>query len=340
VPDAPTRARAYFDELLDAKDKVAYIQSLCDPADPAVENDWREFKEHPGSGNEDKVKGIWAEALAGFANTEGGVLVWGVVAKETTLPDGTKVDAAHRVQRVADPRDLRAKLLKWQVSMTDPPVAGVEVLEIVDPNNSGEGFVACCVPESKVKPHRTDVKGSKQYIYRAGDSFRVLPTALLRDLFFPHRVVAFTVQGKMTVRVPADTRETRAEISFMVTIANTGSGSARDLCVAVGPLTTDLQPVEWMGGGWGRLPHLGGVTALLAAAPLHPGEERLLFNLRASSNVRSAAGGIVLPSALSPEMRFTFYSTDQPRQTASMQFDAKEAVTTGSSKREASSQEG
>ena len=339
MPSRPSRALDYFHEIRNATDAASYIYSLHNPTDPTFEDDWRDFKQHPGTANEEKVKEIWSEALSGFANTGGGVLVWGVKAKTETLADGTKLDAVCSIEPFPNPSGMRALLLSLRSSMTDPPVAGVEVVPIDDPKNLGRGFVACYVPESGFKPHRMEIKGRKDYMFRAGDSFKVLPTPLLRNLFFPFRVSTFSVRGRMTSHIPPSRNEPLCGVGFEVVIANTGSGSARDLCVVVGAQPSGWQGHDWGHRGWDRLGYPGGLNAFQATAPLHPGQERFLFGLNVKAPITTREGGLVVPAFLRPELSFTFHATDQPRQRAGLTFDSVQAVNEGQSDREATAEE-
>ena len=127
------------------------------------------------------VKKIWSEALSGFANTEGGVLVWGIDARKDS---DTGVDRASDLSLVKNPEGFVSRLKELHSQSTDPPISGVDFWFAEDDTSPGFGFVACYVPESKFKPHRAEA-AERNYYIRAGDSFHVASVSLLRNLFFP-----------------------------------------------------------------------------------------------------------------------------------------------------------
>src|SRR5262249_31602568 len=145
---------------------------------------------------------MWAEALSGFANSEGGVLIWGVDARKSTVPGGSGRDAVCGLKHIPNPAALRTRLRELQRSMTDPPVGGVKVVDVLDPAKPGEGFVVCYIPESKFKPQQMDTKRRKDIVLRVGDSFVVARPSLLRTLFYPQRSTPFTVEARIRLKAP------------------------------------------------------------------------------------------------------------------------------------------
>ena len=76
--------------MLAAPDPAAFIRDLCSLKPPTFEDDWLDFKNHPGTGNEEKVKEMWGEALSGMANNQGGVIIWGVDARKTKTAESIR----------------------------------------------------------------------------------------------------------------------------------------------------------------------------------------------------------------------------------------------------------
>src|SRR5262245_8072129 len=84
---APSIARELIDRIINAPDKAAQLLAMVKADPPTVEDDWLDCKLEPTNQkerkqNEMKMKGMWLEALSGFANNEGGVLVWGLYARK------------------------------------------------------------------------------------------------------------------------------------------------------------------------------------------------------------------------------------------------------------------
>jgi hypothetical protein len=187
----PSLAKSRFEEILEHHghpDTVSYLRAMVNSTPPTVETECLDFK---GATNpmtntpipENDVKKTWSEALAGFATTSGGVLIWGIDARK---PSGATIDQACGLGFVGDPHAMKSRLQQLMHQATDPPVPGVVIEAFPDPSSGGQGFVVCYVPESDYKPHRTEL-GGKRWVMRIGDSFVDVPPSVLRSLFFPHR---------------------------------------------------------------------------------------------------------------------------------------------------------
>ena len=81
----PSLAEQFFNDCRGASDCRAHLRGLVAAQTP--ETDWLDFKCRPS--RDANAKEIWYKALSGFANTEGGVLVWGIEASKQ--PDGKDV---------------------------------------------------------------------------------------------------------------------------------------------------------------------------------------------------------------------------------------------------------
>ena len=176
--DKPSRALDFFQQV--QRGKVQFLKTLVASTPPTFDTDWLDFKGGAKLGDAD-IKRIWSEALSGFANTEGGVLVWGIDARKH--PD-TGIDCASALSLVTTPSGFVSRLKELHSQSTDPPVSGVDFWFAEDDQIKDAGFVVCLVPESRYKPHRAESAGRNYYI-RAGDSFHIPSVSLLRNLFFP-----------------------------------------------------------------------------------------------------------------------------------------------------------
>ncbi|MDO9515973.1 MAG: ATP-binding protein [Syntrophales bacterium] len=176
--EKPSHALDFFNKV--NADGITFLKGLINSDPPSFETDWLDFKGAEQLKDKD-VKRIWSEALAGFANTEGGVLVWGIDARPD--PD-TKIDCASGLSLVKKPATFVSRLKELHSQSTDPPIPGVDYWFAIDDGADDCGFAVSYVPESNFKPHRAEAAGRNYYI-RAGDSFHVPSVSLLRNLFFP-----------------------------------------------------------------------------------------------------------------------------------------------------------
>jgi hypothetical protein len=178
----PSLASDYFETLKDKGDALfSYLSSLPAQSSGVSEEEWLDFKDGRHIDDE-KVKKLWSENLSAFGNTQGGVLVWGLDCRKN--PE--RVDRVSKISFVRNPEAFKSRLMELHHQATEPPVQGVEVLAVPDPKDSTQGFVVCFIPESPVKPVRSEHNhNGKQYYIRAGDDSIVPSLSLLRLLFMP-----------------------------------------------------------------------------------------------------------------------------------------------------------
>lgn len=155
----------------------------------------------------------FSRALSGFANSDGGVMLWGI--------ESNKNDEAARLKPVAQVADFHARLKKSLLNSTQPVVDGVllEILSTV--TNAAEGYVKCLVPSSEKTPHRA-MLANREYFKRTTEGFYRLEHFDLEDMFGrrPHPLLSIHVS---LCAHPAD--DTMEELRF--SMQNTGRGIAK-----------------------------------------------------------------------------------------------------------------
>ena len=158
----------------------AGIRRLVD--ERAQENVTLDFKRKrdPAKGAFDKDdRAILAEVLSGFANSAGGLAIWGVDARKNQ--DG--VDCAQdRVPIVGIERfQSEAQSLVGQLVL--PRLEGVRLAHIKADDDPSAGYLLVRVERSERRPHRSEATGQKQYYKRAGDGFFVMEHYDIEDAF-------------------------------------------------------------------------------------------------------------------------------------------------------------
>ena len=222
---------------------------------------------------------MWSRALCGFANNQGGVLVWGIDARFDKV---TKVDAACHLKLVPDPAVLHDRLRQLHPNATEPPLVGVESNAIFDSGTAGPGFVVSFVPESDVKPHRAELMDGKPYMLRIGDSFKNPSPSILRNLFFPRSSARLNVAvepewepitvSTQSARLPPD-----IEIRYRMTLHNSGLVSAKDIFIIVETVPMSLT-IETPYRSTQTETEFG--TGIEYQRPLHPSSNGLLCTVR------------------------------------------------------------
>ena len=164
-----------------------------------------------------------ARAVSGFANTDGGVVVWGVGTSRDQ-------DFASQACAIEDCRRF-AGLIDTVVSgVTVPPVAGVRSIPI--PTSDGTaGFVATLVPSSSGGPHQH--AQTKTYLVRLGSKFEPAHHMLLAGMFGrkPQPLIfpMFAIESA-SLTVGSDGQG--AHVHLRVIVTNESGVLARDAYVA------------------------------------------------------------------------------------------------------------
>ena len=175
-PDAPAqRIRTISHWLLEVlQEDIEKFESLLETQDV---DEWTdvEFK-----GTFDSWKENLAKAVSGFANTSGGLLVFGVDAKAThhlarRVASKPLDDLKHRVALV---RDVISRAVEDSLDVTPTPLAFESPSSISD-----SGYIAIDVPRSERRPHIAKLGGLHRYYIRAGEEFVRMPHGILRDMF-------------------------------------------------------------------------------------------------------------------------------------------------------------
>ncbi len=159
-----------------------------------------------------------AKAVSGFANSDGGILIWGIQDKSLkSLP-------------LNNPEQFLADLLQLAAACTDPPVPGIDG-EVIPSLNQGEGYVVLYVPSSELPPHRIILrqdKISQKYYFRSGNSFMVAPHYQLEAMFGrrPKPVLGFAHYFRIGSTVTSGNGKT-ADLYVVFGIQNSGRGTAK-----------------------------------------------------------------------------------------------------------------
>lgn len=127
----------------------------------------------------------FGKALSGFANSDGGLLIWGIDArKEKTDPDSA--DVARRFIPLRILGEFVAHLDNLFSTLTKPAVPGVLNLPVEERKGSNSGFVVSYVPVGSAPPYRLELNVHRYY-KRSGGRFSEMEPYELRDVIFRFR---------------------------------------------------------------------------------------------------------------------------------------------------------
>jgi predicted HTH transcriptional regulator len=141
-----------------------------------------------------------AEALSGFANADGGVLVYGLVAAGG---DRTTSDVVKRVEPIKSLKLLNSRLLALVGQLVEPPVAYVRVELREFDRQPHEGFVLVYVPPSDLGPHRS--RKDREYYRRHGYGFYRMEHFEIAEMFGRRRRPSLSLTWSLPASSPAGT---------------------------------------------------------------------------------------------------------------------------------------
>ncbi len=221
---SPSNGEIFFRSLFTSgADPFAMLEGLVQSG--ADENEWREFK---GAGwfdgtppqsdaerkaRDDKLKAIWSESLSAFANSGGGVLIWGINAPQRNA-------TATSLAQNADA--LGSRLRDLLINAIEPPVLGVDIRAVARPSGMA-GFVVCHIPASDFAPHCGSWALGGYYLRGQDSNVRMRPE-VLRRMFYPQTSPRLVPVIRLTVE-RGDNRCTHT--AMRVELRNDGSGSAK-----------------------------------------------------------------------------------------------------------------
>src|SRR6266478_6252865 len=203
----PSRAFDLFERL--EHEGETFVDELIDTR--KAEEYFLDFKRSADSGegsklHQDDRKNL-AKALSGFANSEGGVVIWGVdCSRDPKLGDVAKM----KVPIKAPTRF--ASLLEAAVSgCTVPSVQGCRSIPI----GGNPGLVATLIPRSTHAPHQ--LVGEGKYLIRAGSNFEPAPHGVLAGMFgrAPQPVVFANFAAHPLVRLEDDHLQADVDIKLV-----------------------------------------------------------------------------------------------------------------------------
>lgn len=157
-----------------------------------------------------------AKAVSGFANAEGGVIVWGVDARPD--PDDEYIDQVVATPGVANARQILAKLNNLSPDASSPGVRGLDHRIIVGAAEL-PSFVATFVPEGESGPYMTMLKEARhRYYRRIGSSFSPMDHGMVADMFGRRAQPMLQVECRP---------ESSASLNLRAIVTNVGRGIAR-----------------------------------------------------------------------------------------------------------------
>jgi len=143
-----------------------------------VEGQYLECKspKAPQLGTDTRLK--LAEAASGFANSGGGVILWGI---STTHHAHAGLDVLSQLEPLGNARPFGHQIDRAIRTDTNPSISGATSKVLPAEGSSTKGIIATYVPPTSADPVQSVL--DKNFYIRVGDAFHEMPYDILRRMF-------------------------------------------------------------------------------------------------------------------------------------------------------------
>jgi hypothetical protein len=184
-------------------------------------------KKTPGNGSFEKEdRQNLGKALSAFANSMGGLLLWGVDARRDAI---SGLDVVRDFHPITDLRRFESEAHALSSEALMPRINNVAIEAIEEPVGSGVGYLAIYVERSDRRPHYCQVKDVRGYYRRALSSSRMMEHFEIEDAFkrfqVPELELGFLLYGGGMISAGALPYPV-ATIGFELPLKNTSDVSA------------------------------------------------------------------------------------------------------------------
>lgn len=126
----------------------------------------------------EEAQRVFAKAVCGLSNAEGGVLVVGMRAKHMSKDEPDQIVSA---VRVSDTAVVKSRILELIGQLVEPGVEGIDTAEVNDPPGSKSGFVVVHVPACDGPPRRS--RKDRNFYLRIGSATLPMEYFQIADMF-------------------------------------------------------------------------------------------------------------------------------------------------------------
>lgn len=169
----------------------------------------------------------FAISLSGFANSTGGIIVWGADARQNQQG----IDCACGTKEIQPLSQLLSKLNEFSGQFVNPVVEGIKHKKI--PTSGNKGFAVTLIPESDAGPHMAK-GGVDRYYKRSGSSFYRMEHFDIEDMFGRRKKPKLSLFTVIKGGIRSIGPEGKLyESHIIVGIKNTGRGIAKYIYLAL-----------------------------------------------------------------------------------------------------------
>ena len=170
-----SNARKIYEQIVN----LDYVQQHMIGKRP--EDTWLDCKRksHPTNGSLDESdRSNFAKALSGFANTSGGVLIFGLDARS----NDEGIDIIQTLNPISNLNLFESELRETESRIVERAIPGIEYKKFIIDHDGDRGIIVIYVPEGPNPPYRSLV--DKEFYVRTGDSFGPCDVSQIESLLF------------------------------------------------------------------------------------------------------------------------------------------------------------
>ncbi len=164
-----------------------------------------------------------AEALSGFANSDGGLIVWGIDARSE---GGDDPDAAKERRPIANLNLFLSDLHRLTAQVVSPAIIGVEHTVIPEKAGTDTGYAVTFVPRSNGLPHMARAGKQHTFYFRSGSSFLPMEPFMLADRYNRRAQPKLDFHWRIEQGGVTKGAVENVEVRIFFGIKNSGSGIA------------------------------------------------------------------------------------------------------------------
>ena len=164
------------EELFKGLNSITEIEQLITNGEP--EGPYLECKSPQSPQINPGLKIQLAEAISGFANSGGGVIIWGV---STTKHSHGNLDILSQIEPIGNCRNFAKQIDKHIPLLTTPSISTSPSNVLLISKSDTKGIIVSFIPPSLSDPVQSSV--DKQFHFRNGDEFSDLPYEILKRMF-------------------------------------------------------------------------------------------------------------------------------------------------------------
>ncbi|MFD0991059.1 helix-turn-helix domain-containing protein [Mariniflexile jejuense] len=169
----------------------------------------------------------FSKCLSGFSNSSGGILIWGISAKERK----NKPDVANELKPIENLIEFENYLKRNEGNAIIPLTEGVEYRRIFEDNKSG--YLLVLIPPSERAPHM-GLFADKRYYKRSGDSFYICEHFDIMDMInrkITPKLAVKIINKKVTIEKFRN--EEYEKFECVLCIENIGQVSAKHITLSL-----------------------------------------------------------------------------------------------------------